>query len=131
MGNLYKNKYIIAVYDRSDEELLGVFDNPKDMESLLQTKWANTIISRYISAFNTFPIIKCNNYVFHFIDVYEKHNDCFADEDKAFLKEFGLNKKYKTETQRTIEYCKREGISLRTYYRRKKYWEQGEITNER
>ena len=116
MGSLFKNRYIIAVYSANGEDLLGVYDNPQDMERLLQTKYADCIISRYIKTFGTFPIIQCNSYVFYFIDVFEKHNDVFAEEDRIFLKELNLPRK--TKMQRVREYCKRHNVSEKTYYRR-------------
>ena len=113
MGSLFKGRYIIAVYDaNNDEDLLGVFDNPNDMKEFLQTEYADTIISRYIKTFGTFPIIRCNRYTFYFIDVMEKHNDIFALEDREFLKCY---RKSKTSMQEA--YCKRNNISRRTYYR--------------
>lgn len=114
MGNLFKGRYIIAVYDANDDEdLLGVFDNSNDMKEFLQTEYADTVISRYIKTFGTFPIIRCNKYTFYFIDVIEKHNDVFIFEDKEFLKCYK-----KSRTNKQVAYCKRNNISRRTYYRR-------------
>lgn len=114
MGNLFKGRYIIAVYDANDDEdLLGVFDNPNDMKEFLQTEYADTVISRYIKTFGTFPIIRCNKYIFYFIDVIEKHNDVFTFEDKEFLKCYKNSR-----TNKQVAYCKRNNISRRTYYRR-------------
>lgn len=113
MGSLFKGRYIIAVYDaNNDEDLLGVFDNPNDMKEFLQTEYADTIISRYIKTFGTFPVIRCNKYIFYFIDVLEKHNDIFAYEDKEFLKCYK-----KSRTSEQVAYCKRKKISRTTYYR--------------
>lgn len=113
MKNLFKKKYLIAVYDKNDEDLLGVFDNPSEMEDFLGTKWATTIISRYIKTFGTFPVIDCNRYILHFINVYENHNDVFAEEDKAFLDFFPKDK-----GELVAQYCEAHSITARTYYRR-------------
>lgn len=113
MQHLYKGRYLIAVYANNDEDLLGVFDNPKDMEDFLGTKYAREIIARYIQTFKTFPVIACNRYVFHFIDVYEEHDDVFAEEDKIFIEMIP-----KSKTQLMKEYCKKHRVSRKTYYRR-------------
>lgn len=125
MQNLYKGKYIIAVYDSNDEDLLGVFDNPNELEKLLDTKYAKTIIARYIKTFGTFPVIKCNKYNFYFIDIYETHNDIFKREDKEFLK-------FYKETRRPNlqDICKERGISQTTYYRQRRLENQQKEEHE-
>lgn len=113
--NLYKNRYIIAVYDEKGEKILGVFDNPKQLNSFLGTKYAGSIISNYIKTFGTFPIIKCDKYNFYFIDIFEEHKDVFEQEDNLFLKFYKENKK-----QSIDEYCKENNIGRRDYFYKQK-----------
>lgn len=91
MGRLYRNKYLIAVYDKTDEVLLGVFEKPSEMKDLMGMEVATvaTIVWRAIRYVEQPQVVRNYKYVLHFIDVFEKHDDCFAYEDALFLKEFG------------------------------------------
>lgn len=115
MSKFYKGRYLIAVYEPNDEDFVCTCANMDELKEFLETEWAHTIMSRYIKTFGTFPIIRCNKYVFHFIDIYEKHNDVFDLEDKEFIKEFCE----KPKPSECDEYCKRHKCSRKTYYRMK------------
>lgn len=126
--SLYKNKYIIAVYDGKGERLLGVFDNPKQLNSFLGTKYAGGIIANYIKTFGTFPIIQCDRYCFYFVDVFDVQKDVFEEEDSKFLQFYKENKK-----QSIDEFCKENNIDRRSYFYKQKYFNnmvKGEIDEE-
>lgn len=103
MSKLYRNRYLIAVYDGSDEHLLGVFDRPDDMKSLMGVNGVGVrvIVSRAMQYVDKPRIAKNYKYSLHFIDIYEKHDDCFAEEDAIFLKELGLSPDLQNENERT------------------------------
>lgn len=90
MNGLYKNRYLIAVYDKTDEQLLGVFNKPNEMQRLIGIKNVGCIVSRALRYIEKPRIARNYKYVIHFIDVFEKQLDCFAEEDAIFLKRFGL-----------------------------------------
>ena len=101
MSKLYRNRYLIAVYDRTDEQLLGVFDSPNDMKSLMGIESVKHVVSRALKYVNKPRIAKNYKYILHFIDIFEKHNDCFAEDDAIFLKELGFSSPQETKTKQT------------------------------
>lgn len=107
LHKLYKGRYLIALYDK-DDVLVDVGANPFDLNCAIRphTLYANIRRGRH-SLFG---------YTIHLIDCLEIHDDIFAEEDKIFLDEFLLAKKYSIE-ERIIAKAKELGISKRTAYR--------------
>ena len=103
MKGLYKGKYLIAVYDKNDY-LLEVACSPSELTCF---KGA----AEYLCKIANGQAISSRIFL---IDVTEKHNDIFAEEDKIFLEYINKTRK------KTIEEKARElNMSARTYYRRK------------
>ncbi len=102
MKGLYKDRYLIAVYDR-DEMLIDVGCSVRELR-----RYTNNSAHSSISH-------KRPNFVL--IDVFEKHDDIFAEEDELFLKY--LEECNITQTKKDQEAADAAGISLRTYYRHK------------
>lgn len=105
MKNLYKGRYMIAVYDEEDC-LIDVGFNIKELLTCKKPSIFRSNLSRHLNG-------KRKNRKIYLIDLLENHNDCFCLEDKVFLKEF--EEDFKTDNQRAEEL----GVSLRTYYRYK------------
>lgn len=107
MKDLYKGRYLIAVYDKEDN-CKGVASSIKELKQ--------------IENLGSMPYPICYkilngkyNYLFskyYFIDCLEEHDDIFKEEDEIFLKEC---------PNRITDNIKASlmGISLRTYYRKK------------
>lgn len=106
-NRFYKKKYIIAIYDKNDF-LIDVVLNPKELIEYKNKACAYSDISRIFNK-------RSKGYNVYFIDVTEKHNDIFSEEDEIFLQEFAESNK-PTDT----EIAKKYGINIRTYYRWKK-----------
>lgn len=77
MKGLYKGKYIIAVYDK-DGFLIDVACSPSQLNCFKNKKTARVYISHIAAGYTS-------NYIY-LIDVTEKNNDVFAEEDQMFLK---------------------------------------------
>lgn len=94
---LYKDRYMIAVYGRDDDVCYGVFDNIEQLQksAYVNAKRFKGIISRAIRLYKSFPNIMLGKYCYCFIDVFEQHDDCFAEEDKIFLDYYKKEKKLK------------------------------------
>lgn len=104
--NLYKGRYLIAVYDK-DDYLIDVACSVKELKNISKKRSVYSSISRNIH--HKSPVHK-----YHLIDCLEKHNDIFAEEDEIFLKSDFLEHK-------TIQQIAKElGISERTLYRKQK-----------
>lgn len=103
---LYMGRYLIAIYGKNDE-LIDVGVSPKELHCFKSVDSAKSVISKAFRNERFCPNI-------HFIDVLEKHDDTFSDEDDDFLqcieKEFPSTKKV----------CSKNNISERTYYRKKR-----------
>lgn len=84
---LYKNRYLIAIYDKNDN-LIDVACNPAELNGY---KHPQSMISRIYHG-------KANTNKIYLIDCLEEHNDCFAEEDKLFL-EFLTSKKHQTNQE--------------------------------
>lgn len=95
MKDLYKGKYLIAIYDKND----NFIDVQQRREYLGKRKYQ---FNRY----------KGSQYSYHLIDCTEEHDDVFAYEDKVFLEWVKANHK---ETVR--EKAKRIGKGWRTIHR--------------
>ena len=108
MNGLYKGKYIIAIYD-DDDYLIDVACIPSELKNFISDDSAKSAIAHAFSG-RTYKNL-------YFIDVTEKHNDIFAEDDEIFL-EFikEINPKMPTPLQRKLD---RWGISESTYYRYK------------
>ncbi len=119
---LYKNRYLIAVYDRDDEWCYGVFDNIEQLSKFTDTKSMKFIISRAMRAYKRVPAsVSLGGYNYCFIDIFEKHNDCFADEDKQILEYYE-----KTRYYTIAEYAEKIGVSARTFARNLEKYNKGE-----
>lgn len=107
---LYKDRYLIALYD-SDDMLVDVGLNPFDLftcENRPRSLYENVSRGRD----------EIFGYTIHLIDCLEIHDDIFAEEDRIFLNEFidSLTEEYSIE-ERIIAKAKELGISKRTAYR--------------
>ena len=106
MKGLYKGKYIIAVYDKNDY-LIDVACLPSQLNCFENKEVAMAHISHIAAGRRT------SNYI-HLIDVTEKHDDIFAEEDQLFL-EYVKKTTKKTDKEKASEFR----ISRRTYCRKK------------
>lgn len=99
MNGLYKGKYIIAIYDK-DDRFIDVACLPSELITYANKSAAKSLISRI-----------CNGWVtsnkIYLIDVTEKQEDIFEEEDELFLDFVKKSKKEK------------EIKSKREYYRQK------------
>ena len=69
MKQLYKGKYLVVIYDRKGNIKRVMSDIPREQITFISHVFNGTI--------------KANNV--EFIDVFEEHDDCFAEEDKIFI----------------------------------------------
>jgi hypothetical protein len=106
MKGLYKDKYIIAFYDE-DDYLKDVGAKIKELHSCKTHKSIHSYISSCFAGRIPYKRL-------YFIDVTEKHNDIFAEEDEIFLQFIKDNYK-KTDK----EIAASLGVSYRTYMRYK------------
>ena len=90
MKGLYKGKYIIAVYDKNGI-LIEVACSPKELRYYANYKVCRSTLSRISRGLVT------NNRV-HLIDVTEKHDDIFSEEDEAFIDFMKNSNKNKVST---------------------------------
>ena len=102
--NLYKGRYLIAIYDK-DDFLIDVVSTVKELKNSNLETFAS-ILSRATRGKRQTPA------KYFLIDCLEEHDDCFQEEDKKFL-EFSKKKSRK-------EIANDLGISYRTFLRRKK-----------
>lgn len=79
MKKLYKNRYLIAIYDNNDN-LIEVAENPRELLFLKNRPEPYAFIKNFLDKRKN-P----TTFTIHLIDVYEKHNDIFVEEDKIFL----------------------------------------------
>ena len=113
MKNLYKGRYMIAVYDEEDY-LIDVGFNVNELLTCKNPSTFRRNLNRHLNG-------KRTKHKIYLIDLLENYEDCFCLEDKVFLKEFEEN--LKTDNERAEEL----GVCLRTYYR---YKSKGKIKNE-
>jgi hypothetical protein len=123
VSGLYKGKYLIAVYDREGETLFGVFDNFDDIKSF-GLKSLKTSISRYQAIYGFIPNIIMGKFQYVFIDIFEKNNDCFKEEDKNFV-DFIIE----TNGISSFEFAKLKGINYETFNKYLKKHMRGEKTS--
>lgn len=107
MKGLYKGRYIIAIYDKNDY-LIDVVFSPKEMTGYSNANSARSFLSHILKG-------QCVGMHIHLIDIMEKQDDIFAEEDRIFL-DFVKETKGLTNKEK----AKAIGMSERTYYRRKK-----------
>lgn len=107
--NLYRGRYLIAVYDK-DDRCVCVASNLKELERMGNPCTLYSHLSRQCYSSTPYSINARKKY--YLIDCLEKHNDIFVEEDKLFLEEIE-----KIETIADI--AKRLGVSERTIFRRK------------
>lgn len=103
---LYKNRYLIALYDNNDEVLIGVYDNVQEL-----AKSQNLNISSVKSQ------ISRGNKRFFLIDAFEIVDDCFKEADEQTNKMFRSGELTRLTNR---ELAKKMGIPERTFYRKKK-----------
>ena len=108
MKGLYKGKYLIAVYDK-EGYLVDVACKPSEIRYIKGN--LKSFLSRLASG-------KITSKRFVLIDVTEKHDDVFAEEDKLFL-DFIKETRKKTNAEKAKEL----GMSERVYYRKKNLFE--------
>lgn len=103
---LYKDRYLIALYDKNDY-LIDVGVEPKEL---------NIFRSRVSSFYEQVSRgdKRYRGCKMFFIDCKEKHEDVFKEEDELFLQEIENSKKGKDEKLKEI--AKKLGISKRTAY---------------
>lgn len=106
---LYKQKYLIAVYNK-DDFLVDVVDTVKELK-FLNHRSVHTILSKKRKSLHA-------KYKYFLIDVYEPHNDIFQEEDELFKKFIKKSNLYIKERNEII--AQKLGISTRTFYR----WKQ-------
>lgn len=104
MKNFYRDKYLIAVYDK-DDYLINIASSPSEIFSNISESSARSYLNKVFKG-------KIKNENIYFIDVFEKHNDIFAEEDNIFLRQYNLK-------ETNAEKAKKLGVSLRTYNRYK------------
>lgn len=109
--DLYRGRYLLAVYDQ-DDRLLGVETKLQGLQ-----KYYN-VNGNYNVAFDW--CMKHQKIKLVLIDCLESHDDCFKEEDKKFL-EF-VESHHKKSSQEMSQEIK---ASLRTYERKKKVFEKG------
>lgn len=108
---LYKNRYLIAIYDRNDRFVAcgtSLYDF-KDFK-------ANTVY--HMLRENRF-----GKYRAYLIDCLQPHEDVFAEEDKLFLaceEQFCEEQRLGKKTELFKMLAKERGVSLRTIWRRYK-----------
>lgn len=125
MEKLYKDRYLIAVYDRFNECCYGVYESINQIAPFIDVASLKTIISRAIATYKTFPVIACGKYEFCFIDIFEEHDDIFHEEDVEFLKYYNENK-----FESVSSFARRKHIPGRTFANNlEKYREFGYCKN--
>lgn len=87
MKGLYKGKYLIAIYDKEDR-LIDVACNINELTHYKNSKTAWSVIGHVQRG-------SVKSAGIHLIDVTEKHNDIFSEEDELFLKWFNKERKPK------------------------------------
>lgn len=105
MKGLYKGKYLIAVYSKNGF-LVDVACSPSELTCFGDKQAACNYISKIANGYAK------SSRVF-LIDVTEKYDDVFAEEDRIFL-EFIESTREKSMKEKTLEL----GVNLRTYYRK-------------
>lgn len=104
MKGLYLGRYLIAIYDHNDN-LVDVVDSPSGLKMFKNEGHARSYVSRVFHG-------RIKHSQIHFIDVLEKNEDIFKEEDEIFIKQ------YKTK-ETNKDKAKKLGIGLRTYLAKK------------
>ena len=117
----YKGKYLITIYDK-EGFLAGVFDKARDLAYFFEKNnfdysySVNDILHSLNRCFlNDELTIRIRGYELFLIDINEKHDDEFQEEDDLFI---DYIKKEKHHLMKN--YCEEHNISERTYFRRKR-----------
>ena len=105
---LYKDRYLIAVYDKEDH-LLDCVTSLKDVGFLSK----DTIYSE-VSRNAFFNNVHCGKYRVFLIDCLEEHDDCFKEEDEIFLEQ---EKRYSTKKSVYAKLAEKYGVNIRTIQR--------------
>lgn len=106
--HLYKDRYIIAVYDQEDR----LIDVGADIAEF-NGKYPSLEFRLWSIHARNHNYTNRDGLKFHLIDVFEKHDDIFQEEDQLFL-EMVDNGVHKTNKQLAEEM----GVSLRSFYRK-------------
>lgn len=109
---LYNGRYLICVLDKHTDNILYVFDNPKEFSNMIK-KNVSTSISR---AFVNPDYIINGKYKIEFIDCMTVNNDIFMEEDKIFIDFVKNNININKISNKNL--CKILHISERTFYRK-------------
>ena len=88
----YKSKYIIALYDNNDRNC-GTYNNTNEFCKRFKNYNRENIISGLSKIFNNPNRSTLLGYNVFFIDVKQKYNDCFIEEDRIFLNKFNVLEK--------------------------------------
>lgn len=83
MCRLYKDKYILALYDK--EDIVGVFDNIRDMFSIFRGTITYTHLTRVVSDIYLNRDKQIYGLDIIFIDAFKVEDDIFSEEDKIFI----------------------------------------------
>lgn len=111
MKQLYKGRYLVVCYDCKGNIREVLSSIPPEKQSYI----SNVFNGRF------------NNKNIEFIDVFEKHDDCFAEEDKLFL-EFLKEQNiccYRDKTEK-VKLQKKKHHEANVRWKRKKIIEQYE-----
>lgn len=116
MKGLYREKYLIAVYDKNDY-LIDVACLPNELTCFKNQRRAIEYMSKIVNGHR-------RSSRFFLIDVTEKHNDIFAEEDQLFLEYVKSKQNPLNQTEIDKQKASELGISLRTYQRRKALYKE-------
>lgn len=81
MKNLYKGRYLIAIYDKNDE-CIGVFKSVRELKENNDINQPYSIFYKMLNGEYGKMFSK-----YYLIDCLEEHDDIFKEEDKLFLQE--------------------------------------------
>lgn len=111
MKGLYRGRYLIVVLDKNGD-VKNVYCQPTEYNGNVES-----FKSMVAKAFNG----KTGRKDILFVDVLERHDDIFAEEDQAFI-DF-----IKDTTKKSGKECSEElGISERSYFRKKEIFNNHE-----
>jgi len=74
MSKLYKGLYILAIYEKDDETLLGVFDNAQEVSEYFDTQ-IHTVQFKLTTALKTTHNIHFNKQTYKVYDILDKEDE--------------------------------------------------------
>ena len=122
---LYKGRYLICVYSK-DEVLLDVFDTPREAARYLNTRGAHYTSQSLSSRLYHILHGDCNSNLIKLVDVFERNDDIFAEEDKLFLE---FMQKVEDARFTTEKLAIQLGCSTKTANSYMKYFNERERSN--